>query len=183
MYQVKGVVVRTYVKYLEREGRMAAVLERLSPAEAATLRNPPLPGTWVDAMVLENVSGAIFELDGLAALRRLSRTTINEGMLPTLRPMIQGIMRLIGVSPSSLFSRLNDVVKTSCKGIDYQWTSTGDRSGKMEVRYDTTRAVPAHAFITGAASLEAVLELCSVKGVVSEPELLGPNRGRYTIRW
>jgi hypothetical protein len=183
MFRLKGSVYRSYVKLLEREGRLEGLVAKLAPADAELFRNVPLSSTWVDGEPLARLNGIIYEMEGAIGLKKIARQTLDEGMLPMLRPMLQGVMRVFGVSPATLFTRMNDLVKTTCQGLEYDYKRVTDRSGTMDARYGTVDPVPPHVWLAGMASFEAILALCSVKGSVSEAEVLGPRHGRYRIVW
>src|SRR5437773_6152040 len=95
-YRVKGATFRAYVKVLKEEGKLAAVVARLSPDAAAAVRDLPLAGSWVDALWLVEIVEAIEALQGRNAALELGRQALTREMLPFFFPMIKAVMRIMG---------------------------------------------------------------------------------------
>jgi hypothetical protein len=180
---IKAATLRADVQWLQRENRLAAILERVPPSTALLLRDPPLASTWVDSQHGEAVLRALESVDGKFAVLRMSREKLRDGLLPPLRPMIAGVLRLFGTSPATLYRRMNDLVKTSVRGMEFIYQPVSTRAGVMQVRYDVEREVPTCMFISCMAALEIALELCGVQGTVSEPERISPASARFRIVW
>jgi hypothetical protein len=181
--EVKAATLRAHLKWLEKENRLEAVLARVPPAVATLARNPPLNSTWIDSLKIEPLMIALQELDGTQAVLRMSRDELHAELIAPLRGMISGVLRLFGTSPATVYARLNDMVKTSVRGMDFKFEHTFDRAGIMIVRYDVDREIPHCMFVSCTASLEKVLDLCSVRGRVSDPERVDHATARFRISW
>jgi hypothetical protein len=181
-YSVKGTTLRAYLKHLKEQNKLETIRAHLSPESKEVTVAPPLPGSWVDARVLEEIVEVTFQLGGKAAVINLGRAVMHE-MLPSYVGVLQGVLKICGASPAFIFKRLNDLLRPIVHGQDYRYTAKGDRDGVMEVRYDTARAVPRSAFISSTLAAELVFLLCSVDGRVGEPEITGPRSARYSVRW
>ena len=183
-YRVKGAVVRSYLKFLEREKLLGRVLEQLSPEHAAVLKQPPLVGTWVDAWALIETSRAVLALSGPEGLRRMARETIDtHSRYDFIMPFLLGVMRLFGMSPASLFARFNELARTSVEGMEFRYTAKSDRAGVMMVRYDLDRPIPSFCWMTTAAVLENTFIICKTKGTVGEARTLGANSAEFDLAW
>src|SRR4051812_13135463 len=119
--RVKGLAFRCYVGWLQREKKTDAVIARLPASTAALLRDPPLPGAWIDGMDMVRIVSAIEMVAGLEAVRRCGRETI-EDLLPKHHTLVTGLLRLFGATPATLFRRVNDLIRTSVEGISYTYT-------------------------------------------------------------
>jgi hypothetical protein len=182
-FEVKGASLRAHIKWLAREKRLDAVLERVPPPVAELARNLPLASTWIDAQLIEPIMQALQELDGTQAVLRMSREELRADLIAPLRGMISGILRLFGTSPASVYPRMNDMVKTSVRGMDFHFERQFDRAGVMEVRYDVEREIPFCMFVSCTAALEMVLELCGVVGRVGDAERVDRRTARFRISW
>ena len=60
---------------------------------------------------------------------------------------------------------------------------TSERSGVMEVEYDTPRALPESVYWGLMSVLEKMFQFCGVLGTVDEPEILGPRSAQFRLRW
>jgi hypothetical protein len=129
------------------------------------------------------IVNALDEIGGYPAVRKMSREVLAETVLPTVRPVVSAVLRLFGTSPETLFRRYHEMLKTSMTGIKTSYTPVTPNSGTFELQYLTDHEVPICNFVAFMASLEIALELCGVRGSVSDPERRGPARVVYHIKW
>jgi hypothetical protein len=180
--EVKAASLRAHLKWLARENRLEAVLAKVPPAVAKLARDPPLPSTWLDVQLVEPILCALQELDGTQAVLRMARDELRADIIAPLRGLIGGVLRLFGTSPATVYARMNDMVKTQVRGMDFRFEPR-ERSGVMEVGYDVQREIPSCLFVACTAALEMVLELCGVQGRVGDPERLDRATVRFRISW
>jgi hypothetical protein len=182
-YLVKGSSFRAYVKQVEELKKLDEVMARLSPAAAALAKSPPMPSSWIDAHLLAEIIEAVCVLTGREGVLRLGRDVVQRQMLPFFTPMLRGIMRVVGVSPQSLFTRYQSILTPIVQGTQYAYTIVTPRSGIMDVRYDTDRTMAWSAFAQNIAGFEGIFNICGVKGVVGEPEIKSGQWGRFPLSW
>jgi len=180
--RVKGATLRSYLHWLQRERKIDEVLARVPPSTAALLREPPLPGTWIDGMELVRLMIAVQAVAGIDGVRRSGRDTLHE-MLPRHRTLVTGLMRLFGTSPATLFSHVDELIKSGVEGIHYAYSATGERSGTMLVSYAVAGELPLCVFVNGLSVLQLLFALVGVQGTVGEPERRGPTTAAYQLRW
>jgi hypothetical protein len=180
--RVKGTALRSYIHWLEREHKLDAILARVPASTAALIRDPPLPGTWVDGMDLVHMMEALAAIDGLDGVRRCGNQTLQD-MVPRHRTLITGLLRLFGTSPATLFRHVNELVKTSAEGITYVYWPKSERSGTMEVRYNVPGELPMCTFINGMTLFQIIFALVGIPGTVGEPERRGPAAVSYALSW
>ena len=182
-YLVKGSSVRAYLTELQETKKLEALTARVSPEAAALVRDPPMPSSWVDAHRMGELVEAYSGLAGHEAALELGRAVVGKHMLPFFLPMLTGIMRVIGVSPASLFARFGTIVQTSVRGVDYRYQALSDTSGRMETGYDTNRSLTWAVFAQNVAGLEAIFRVCGAKGSVGAIEIVNPQTARYPLSW
>jgi hypothetical protein len=182
-YLVKGSAVRAYVKQLDELKKLEAVLARVSPEAAALARNLPMPSSWVDAHRLGELVEAYATLDGRDAAVDLGRAVVDKQLSPLLLPMLQGILRIIGVSPATVFTRYESIVQTTLSGTEFRYHPTSPRSGYMDVRYDTDRALSWAMVAQNIAGFESIFKACGAGGSVGQFEMLGPHAARFPLSW
>lgn len=182
-YLVKGSSFRAYVKQVEELKQLDEVLARVSPGAVALAKNLPMPSSWIDAHLLAEIIEAVCVLTGREGALKLGRDTVQRQMLPFFTPMLRGIMRVVGVSPQSLFTRYQSILTPIVQGTHYAYTVVTPRAGIMDVRYDTDRAIAWSAFAQNIAGFEAIFNICGVKGVASEPEIKTNQWGRFPLSW
>jgi hypothetical protein len=180
--RLKGSTLRSYVEVLQRERRREAVMERVPPETAALIATPPLASTWVDWLHVVHITRAVEALSGLQGVRDFARKMIDEAKKPHLR-LLEGLLRLFGASPASIFQRMNDLVKGTIENQEFIYTPLSERSGVMEMRYFIDDEVPHCIHISAMSTLQAILDVCGAKGTIGYPDLVGPNRVAYKIHW
>jgi hypothetical protein len=92
-------------------------------------------------------------------------------------------MRVVGVSPASLLSRYQSILKTIVQGQQFRYEPTSPRSGIMEIRYDTDVTLHWGVFAQNVAGFEGIFRVCGVEGKVGEFEILGPQQARFPLSW
>jgi hypothetical protein len=180
---IKSGTLHANLAWLTKEKKLEAVLERVPPETAALMRNPPAPHVWMDAKDVEPILCALEAIDGKEAVLRMAREKLRSHILPPLARVVSAVLQLFGASPARVFRHIDQLVGTSAQGILLKYRPTTDRSGVMEVSYAVEREVPTCTFISMMATLELYLELCAVRGTVSEPERTGPASARFAIAW
>jgi hypothetical protein len=141
----------------------------VSSASHKTMTDLPLSNEWVDGIVIEDMILQVEALRGAAGIREVTRAGIHTSILPILKPVVIPMLRLFGASPHTLLSRFGQFTKNNLRGIDFQWSSTGERSGTLRVQFPRAR-IPRGAFIGFESGMHVICDLCSVKGNVSEVE-------------
>ena len=184
--EVKGSVVRAVVLTLGSHGLREAVLARVTPAAAELVRDPPLPTMWVDARPHNEIYQALLEVVGAERLRALNREAVERDVSPLLRGAAMRVLRIFGMSPATLLSKLDRVSGTTARGVIYRYTPIDGASGWFEVDYPTVQTVPLGAFVATGGALTLVFEMCGVKGTFGEPEWVANgqrNRARFAVAW
>jgi serine/threonine protein kinase len=182
-YHVKGSLVRAYTRKIESLGLLPDVLTLVSPTTQETMLDPPLSNEWVDGIVIEDMILQVEALRGLAGVREVTRAGIHTSILPILTPVVIPMLRLFGSSPHTLLSRFGQFTKYNLRGIDLQWTSTGDCSGTLRVQFPRPR-IPHGAFIGFESGMHVICEVCSVAGNVSEVQTSDDGAvGVIDLRW
>jgi hypothetical protein len=180
--RLKASTFRSYVKCLIQDGRRDAVLALVPHETAVLIKDPPLAGSWMDLIHIFRITQAVEQIAGMTAVRELARKGTEDARRP-YTSIVEGVLKLFGTSPATLFKRMNLLVSSFLEGVEYRYTPKTDRSGVMEVEYKTTYEIPTSVFVSGMPSFQSLLASCGAKGVVGQPERLGPNKARYLIQW
>ena len=180
--RVKANTFRSYIRILTAEGKLEAVVAHVPDDTAALIRTPPLPGSWMDGRHMHDVVVAVDAVGGLAAVRELSRKGTADARKPYMS-IVETVLKLFGTSPATLFKRMNKLVDSFLEGVDFRYTPLGERSGVMEVEWQTDYEMPTCEFVGLMPTFQTLLEACGTKGVVGMPERMGPSKARYRIQW
>jgi hypothetical protein len=180
--RLKALTFRSYVVVLNRDGRRGAIMALVPPDTAALIADPPLAGSWMDLKPMMHLTQAVEKLGGMTAVRELARKGTDEARKPYMG-VVEGVLKLFGVSPATLFKRMNALVSSFIEGIDYRYTPISDRSGAMEMEWDADFEIPMCVMIGQTPTFQVLLDACGVKGVVGQPERLGPKKARFLLHW
>jgi hypothetical protein len=180
--RIKATTFRSYVAILAGDGKRDAVMAHVPPDTAALMRDPPLPGSWMDGRHVHDVLVAVDQIGGMGAVRELARRGTEDARRPYMS-IVEGVLKLFGTSPATLFKRMNALVSSVLEGVDFSYTPTGDRAGVMDVTWSADFEMPMSEFASLMPTFQTLLDSCGAKGVVEMPERLGPSRARYRIQW
>lgn len=142
--------------------KRAAVEARIAPEIEATLRASR--ADWLPMAFDEKLSAVVAEVagrDGVIATNRVAFLAAAEG--PFLRPVVQGALRVFGVTPKGILRHL-----------DNTWDAGTRHAGRMEVVFGEHEATIHHrGFITAevwhlgfVGLLQGILELTGFDGAV-----------------
>ena len=180
--RIKATTFRSYVAILAGDGKRAAVMANVPPDTAALMRDPPLAGSWMDGRHVHDVLVAVDQIGGTGAVRDLARRATEDARRPYMS-IVEGVLKLFGTSPATLFKRMNTLVSSILEGVDFRYTPSGDRGGVMDVTWSVDYMMPMCEFASLMPTFQALLESCGAKGSVGMPERVAPSRARYRIQW
>ena len=180
--KVKAKTFRSYVSILTADGKYDAVLAIVPPDTAALMRDPPLPGSWMHGRHMHDVVVAVNAIGGLTAVRELTRRGTEDARKPYMS-IVEGVLKLFGTSPATLFKRMNSLVTSFIQGVDYAYSARSERSCVMQVQYKCEPAIPDCVFVSLTPTFQTLLESCGHQGVVSPHERLSTHSARYVIQW
>jgi hypothetical protein len=184
--QVKASAWRGMTSQLARMGLLEPVRDSLPAATRALVDAPPPSSNWVDFERYEELALAVVALSGNAMWRRVLHRVTIDSVYPLMRTAVEGFLRLFGLTPATLLERFDTITRLASRGVEYRYHPDGENAGVLEVCYPAHRLVNVVHFHGSAGGLEALLELCGVEGVVSEPEMVEDgigNRARLRVRW
>src|SRR5262249_38761482 len=120
-YRVKGSTFRAHVKHLDKVKKLGPVLDRLSPQAAQAVTTLPLPTSWLDASLLDEIIEKVAEVYGIDRVLEMERELLKGEVLPFVFPMLSGVMRVLGTSPATLFGKFHELTRTMVQGIEFTY--------------------------------------------------------------
>lgn len=180
---VNGSVLRAYLEHVRALGLEAQVRERLSPQALEKIDHPPLPLSWFDSRLTDEISKAVYELKGRDAVREMGKVITSKSIARLLRPLIATSMSLFGSTPASLFSRLETYASLMVRNAEFSWKQRDDHSGTLTLRHGVSLHDAAYALWEGV--LLYVFELTGVTtGTVGASTLGdGGRQALMNISW
>ncbi|HEX4460189.1 MAG TPA: hypothetical protein VIA18_19560 [Polyangia bacterium] len=180
--QLKATSFRAYLSVLDKDDLRAAIVARVPPETAALMAAPPLGGSWMDFITMLHITEAMEAVGGMAGVRDLARKGTNEARKPYMG-VVETVIKLFGTSPATLFKRMNSLVGSFIRGIDFQYIAKSERSGVMEVTFLPEYPIPMCVFVSQAPSYQALFETCGVNGVIGQPERVNTQKARTALQW
>jgi hypothetical protein len=182
-YQVKGSLVRAYLGEIERLQLTSAVSARVSDGTRFMMEDPPLANQWVDALVIEEMMSAVDSLRGAEAVRGVTRSGLDKGIKPLMRPVVSGFLRLFGATPHTLMSRFSQFTRTNVRGMEFEWVKESERAGTLRLQFPRAH-VPRSAFIGFESGISIICELCAVRGNIEETRISSDgSTGHIRASW
>jgi hypothetical protein len=180
--RIKAAWLRPLISVLIEENKLEAVKALVQPDTAALLFAPPLATSWIEFKHNVRIFEAIEKTCGMMAVRDFSKRMTEQARKPYMR-VVEGLLRMFGMSPATLFRRVDDIARGFVTNHQFRYTVINERAGTMEIFYDAAYPIPDCIFVSAIPSLEVLLHMCGVKGMVHSPQRLGPNRARFRIEW
>jgi hypothetical protein len=169
---------------LVREGRLDTIAQSAPPALRCLLAQPPLASEWISGAIMNEFLSAIAANYGLDTVQRVTRGAVNESMVPLMRSYAGALLRLFGATPHSIFSRVNDVMKLTSRGVDASYRRGGERRLFASFSHSAASALHPAMFASWRGAMEAILDFCDVRGTVSEPVVNSARNGaEFEIEW
>jgi hypothetical protein len=184
--KVKGAFLRGYALALKRLGMWSLVFDRGSPQLRDALQSPPPTSTWIDYRVCEEILLIVQADRGMSSVRRLGHDAVTAGVAPFMQNFVQGVLRVFGVSPASMFGLMNKVSGQTTRGIEHSYVPTSEHSGVHTVNIPSWREVESVVWYSSAGGLEIVFDVCHVLGTVQDPIVVDNglgNRAEFRVSW
>ena len=182
---MKGGVLRGYAQFLRGRGELDEIRASVPAETAELLEHPPLPSDWVPVKHTTAVIEAVGARDGKARIREMNRDGLRTTLLAMAMPILSGLGRLFGLSPATIFGRLELIMKANSRGFQYAYEPLSDHSGTVSVHsgaHDES-LFTAEAW---AAGFELLLEICGVSGGVVVKDVTPDATGatmRFAVHW
>lgn len=185
-------MVQHTVQWLRAAGKDQAVLRCLEGEGRELFASEVFAVEWIELKTFGQIVNAVGQAYDLPTVHDAFHTATRTGTLPRLQPMIDSVVRLFGLAPATLFSRLDLFNKATVRGVSTRWIEESPKGGTLTLSYDHY-TLPADASIlralgtqavqhAWAASFSTVFDVCQVRGTV-EPISASGNTLTYRARW
>jgi|LNFM01.2.fsa_nt_gb hypothetical protein len=184
-FSIKGGIFRGLVFVLKEDDKLRAVEELLSGETLALVRSLPTTGAWVDGVRMLELEEAIAQRYDSRGVMDVARRSMAVELRANTRSLTEGILRLFGATPASLFSRVSTFDPLTLRGVQHSWTSKGPKSGEIRARYVTSKNLPEVLGYVAAGMLNAVFDMVRATGSVEFVGVAEADRNVmvYAIQW
>lgn len=158
-----------YLSGMVKAARSAGLLDPLLPRltdEARAAIAAPHSKRWHPSRVTTELTTALLETAGPIALEDLAFVVARDSFGPIVGSMAKVALTIVGASPATLFTRLDQSIQTAARGVKVSWTPTDAKSGVIVVQYPV---VPPRAVeITWRGAIRFAFHLVGVPGSIAD---------------
>ena len=167
---------------LERRGLLPSVRGAISDPAREVIDHPPLPITWIDAALVEEIMGAVGRLHGRETVREVGLETARTKLGSVLVPLMRTLLSIWGATPQSIFSQVQRLAWVVSRGLTLSYVPETPTSGAVELFYpDGTNDF---VYASWEGSFHLAFDVCGVTGTIGRAEISdGGCRARIAIRW
>lgn len=174
--------VRSLSKALEGLPRREELLAAMKPATREAMNNPS-SARWHDGDVVLDSAKAVDALLGREAVEEMSYQAVKKSMGPVMEPFLRVSLALFGTSPSTIYKRMNDSLKTVMQNVTASWAPRDEHSGTLTISHPDD--VPEVSWASWKGSLRYVFDLCGAKDgtLVARQDLATPKTLVFECSW
>lgn len=166
-FSVKGSIFRGIVATLKQQRRLSDVEAKLSGTTLELVRNPPPASAWVDGLNIVEVDEAAAAVLSESELFELGRGAVSSELVGITRAATEGILRLFGTQPSTLFSRMPMFDPVTSQKVSTHWRATSATSGEIRMRYTASKNLPVAIGKITAGIYSYTYDSCGVSGSIT----------------
>jgi hypothetical protein len=103
-----------------------------------------------------------------------------------MQNFVQGLLRVFGVSPATLFRNLAKLSSQTMRGLAYGYVPTSDTSGLMTVTLLGRRDIAPVVWSATAGGMEVVFDTCRAVGTVQDGTVVEDgvrNSAEFRLTW
>lgn len=163
VYEVSSVHLVGFLKTARAMGVLDAALPRLS-AKARAVVEHPHDARWFPASVIQELTEQVAATSSGEVLAELNYRMTKDALGRLILPLLKVALAIAGKSPSTIFTRLDQLASVAMKGLRVSWTAKGAQAGTLRFEYPVPPPTVAHHSWGGAFRFG--FELAGAQGVV-----------------
>lgn len=168
-------------KALRGAGLLEQVAPRLSVATRRIIDNP-YGERWHPASHSAELCTVVLEQFGPQTLEDIAFVVSRDSFGPILGPMLKVALTLSGVSPATIFGRINQSLMPVVQGVSATWRSDGAQSGVVAFEYPMV--APPFTEVSWRGGLRFMFLLVGLEGTIAPCERLEGGRVlRFAVSW
>jgi len=185
VFITKAAAFRGIVSALKTRGIFDKVLLQVPEEVRGYMVSPPMAISKMPAVVFQYVLRGIGAVGGVEMVRAVAVDSLLSGMLKTMQPLVEGMLRLFGAEPGAFYRKLPQIMENQLTGITFSTQEPGPGIAEITITYEYLRNVPLECFVYWEGLFSVTWRICSVVGQATT-ELLADahhNKGRVLISW
>ncbi|MEM7151844.1 MAG: hypothetical protein AAF799_03335 [Myxococcota bacterium] len=183
-FKSKASAWKGLVSALEQKGLHDQVLAKVPEAVAKLMQHPPTGGAWMPAVAFSYVFVALHGTLDDEQMRAVASSSILRGPMKTMKPMVEGMLRLFGTSPLAFFRRLPKIMAQQLQGVTFDLVEAQDTEVLVQVRYHYVRGLPREAFVYWDGVQRSTFDICGVGPTHCSMKIESEDSSaRYHYRW
>lgn len=166
-WKSSAVYLAGLVKAIRSAGLLDAVLARIPP-ETRQLVDNPYGQRWHPWQHGAALATAVLDVAGPQALEDVTFVMARDSFGPILTPMLKIALTLMGMSPASLFTRVDQSIRPAVQGVTARWERTGEHTGLVSFEYPIVP--PPFADTSWRGGLRFMFQLVGLEGQIAPCE-------------
>ncbi|HYV49516.1 MAG TPA: hypothetical protein VFA20_31875 [Myxococcaceae bacterium] len=175
-------MLRGYLAVLESRGLLPPVRDAVSERARKVIDDPPLPISWIDTALVEEIMDAVGRVHGRETVREVGRETARTKLGSILVPFMRTLLALWGATPHSIFKQVQRLAGVISKGLQLSYVPETPTSGTVELFYPA--GTNDSVFASWEGSFHLAFDVCNVEGTIGRAEVSDDGRrARIAVRW
>lgn len=162
----RGVQFIAYVEVLRAWGELDRVVDAAAAATRPLMRALPRAAEWLPLQHNVDLFVAVDAALGPGRARAVTREASRRRLTDHVGPLVQLALSTFGVSPATLLTRGNLLLRFSIRDQELTYTPWTPTSGALEIRVLGLRPPPVF-YEAWAGVVEHALDLCGASGTVA----------------
>lgn len=186
---LKGAMIQSVRALMIERGTIDRVRGALPKDWAHALDGDVFTTDWIDLRVMGAIGYAVAQTSSDAAVTEIVRAVSRTGTIPRIQPIIDGIVRLFGLTPASIFARMSTINRATTRGVETEWVPSGSNAGSVFLRFDGPVDPPSPwslysppSIAAWMGTIHAVFDICDLKGTVT-PMPVRDRRIELRAQW
>jgi uncharacterized protein (DUF2267 family) len=165
-FRMKASALRGMLDAIADRPDAAAIRAELPGPIAALFDDPPPAVRKIAAVQLQYLLEAVERVAGPDGLRETAQASVIRGPLKTMRPFIEGVLRLFGQSPKGLLLRVPQVMAQQLEGMSFTSEATDEFTCVIAIRNEVLPTMPRRTWTYWEGVLATTYALCGTRGSV-----------------
>lgn len=183
MFEIKAQVFTTLCDVLIERKQWDSIEPKLSASTRELTVNRPPSSAWIAGGPLTEVQQLIEQVYGAQTLRECALLASNRSVRKFLLPFAESVLRLFGLTPWSLLSRMNQLTASSVRGMSMTAVQKGTHGAVITLEYTNTQKLPQASLEATAGGLMSLFELVPFEGKIVSARWVNTERSQGQIEF
>lgn len=185
VFRTKAGAWRSFLQVLQERDLFDRVRAGVPREVQAFMDAPPIPVAWMPAICFHHSFVVLQDVITTDELVEIAHDSVVKGPMRPMKPVIEGILRIFGTSPTAFLKRVPDLLMTQMHGVQFSVLELRENEATIEAHYEHLHDVTDFGFDYWRGVLQITFELCRkpVRSQVERIDDARANRAIVRLRW